>query len=89
MAPLHEPDGVGTIAGMRRKPLATTLVSPGTGAGRPLSNLTVLMLLRRMGRGDLLANETRLMGAWAAYCAKPAKATETVERIEGNCQVRA
>ena len=89
LAPLHEPDGLVTIGGMGRKPLANTLVSPGTGAGRPPSNMAMLMLLRRMGRGNLLSERTRLMEAWAAYCAKPAKATGTVERIEGSRQVRA
>ncbi len=89
MAPLHEPDGIGIIAGMGRKPLATTLVSSGTGAGRPPPNIAMLMLLRRMNGGDLLAERTRLMEAWTAYCAKPAKAIGTVERIEGSCPVRA
>ena len=40
-------------------PAADALVFPGAGAGRPLSNMAMLMLLRRMGRGDLTAHGFR------------------------------
>ena len=40
-------------------------------------------------RGDMLAKRGRLMEAWAAYCAKPAKAAATVERIEDHREARA
>ena len=40
---------------------------PGAKAGRPLSNMALLMLLRRMGRGDLTAHGFRsTFRDWAA-----------------------
>ena len=42
-------------------------VFPGGKAGRPLSNMALLMLLRRMGRGDLTAHGFRSsFRDWAA-----------------------
>lgn len=42
-------------------------VFPGNRTGRPLSNMSGLMLLRRMGRGDLIAHGFRsAFSDWAA-----------------------
>ena len=55
-APNHLTEGAGAA-----------LVFPGAGAGRPLSNMAMLMLLRRMGRGDLTAHGFRSsFRDWAA-----------------------
>jgi integrase len=43
------------------------LVFPGQRRGRPLSDMALLMLLRRMGRGDLTAHGFRsTFSDWAA-----------------------
>ena len=47
----HREDGGGAADG--------DFVFPGGKAGRPLSNMALLMLLRRMGRGDLTAHGFR------------------------------
>jgi integrase len=45
------------------------LVFPGAKADRPMSNMAMLMLLRRMGRGDLTAHGFRsTFRDWAAEC---------------------
>jgi integrase len=41
------------------RPAVDALVFPGTRAGRPLSNMAMLMLIRRMGCGDLTAHGFR------------------------------
>lgn len=51
-------------------------IFPGGRWHRPLSNMAMLALLKRMGRGDLTV---RLMGEWEAYCAAIPKAGEVVE----------
>jgi len=53
-------------------------VFPGGKAGRPLSNMSMLMLLRRMGRGDLTAHGFRSsFRDWAAErTAFPAEVAE-------------
>jgi integrase len=44
-------------------------VFPGDNPGRPLSNMSMLMLLRRMGRGDLTAHGFRsTFRDWAGDC---------------------
>jgi integrase len=43
-------------------------VFPGASAGRPLSNMVFLMLLRRMGRGDLTAHGFR--STFSDWCAE-------------------
>lgn len=44
-------------------------VFPGAKAGQPLSNMALLMLLRRMGRGDLTAHGFRsTFRDWAGDC---------------------
>jgi hypothetical protein len=53
-------------------------VFPGGRDRRPLSETSLLMLLRRMGngditayrRGDLFDKRRKLIDAWAAYCSK-------------------
>jgi integrase len=45
----------------------TDLVFPGNRRGKPLSNMSMLMMLRRMGRGDLTAHGfTSTFRDWAA-----------------------
>lgn len=52
-------------------------VFPGVRAGRPLSNMAFLMLLRRMGRGDLTAHGFRsTFRDWAAETGQPADVAE-------------
>lgn len=52
-------------------------VFPGQRAGRPLSNMVFLMLLRRMGRGDLTAHGFRsAFRDWAAETGQPADVAE-------------
>ena len=52
-------------------------VFPGARAGRPLSNMAFLMLLRRMGRGDLTAHGFRsTFRDWAAETGQPADVAE-------------
>jgi len=69
-------------------------VFPGGKAGRPLSNMAFLMLLRRMDRGDLTAHKVeqayqrgdmfekrrRLMQQWATFCTT-APAQETASNV--------
>lgn len=58
---------IGTIGGIGVGPSADALVFPGVSPGRPLSNMALLMLLRRMGRGDLTAHGFRsTFRDWAA-----------------------
>lgn len=54
----------------RVRELATgELVFPGAKADRPMSNMAMLMLLRRMGRGELTAHGFRsTFRDWAAEC---------------------
>jgi integrase len=111
------------VATLRTNPRAVGFVFPGGKAGKPLSSMALLMLLRRMGRGDLTAHgfrstfrdwcaeatnyprevaeaalahtlrdkteaayqrgdlvekRRRLMGEWAAFCARPVAAGEVV-----------
>ena len=48
---------------------AGDFVFPGAKAGKPLSNMALLMALRRMGRGDLTAHGFRsTFRDWAAEC---------------------
>ena len=50
---------------------------PGSRAGRPLSNMVFLMLLRRMGLGDLTAHGFRSsFRDWAAETGQPADVAE-------------
>jgi integrase len=52
-------------------------VFPGARAGRPLSNMVFLMLLRRMERGDLTAHGFRsCFRDWAAETGQPADVSE-------------
>jgi integrase len=53
-------------------------VFPGDKAERPISNMAMLMLLRRMGRGDLTAHGFRsTFRDWAAECTNfPAEVAE-------------
>jgi integrase len=52
-------------------------VFPGARAGRPLSNMAFLMLLRRMARGDLTAHGFRsTFRDWAAETGQPADVAE-------------
>ena len=53
-------------------------VFPGGKAERPISNMAMLMLLRRMGRGDLTAHGFRsTFRDWAAECTNfPAEVAE-------------
>jgi integrase len=52
-------------------------VFPGRRAGQPLSNMALLMLLRRMGRDDLTAHGFRsTFRDWAAETGKPADIAE-------------
>lgn len=52
-------------------------VFPGARAGRPLSNMAFLMLLRRMRRGDLTAHGFRsTFRDWAAETGQPADVAE-------------
>jgi integrase len=52
-------------------------VFPGARAGRPLSNMAFLMLLRRMERGDLTAHGFRsCFRDWAAETGQPADSAE-------------
>jgi integrase len=52
-------------------------VFPGARAGRPLSNMVFLMLLRRMERGDLTAHGFRsCFRDWAAETGQPADVAE-------------
>jgi integrase len=45
------------------------LVFPGNRRGKPLSNMSMLMMLRRMGRSDLTAHGFRsTFRDWAAEC---------------------
>jgi integrase len=53
-------------------------IFPGGKAGRPISNMAMLMLLRRMDRGDLTAHGFRsTFRDWAAECTNfPAEVVE-------------
>lgn len=52
-------------------------IFPGARAGRPLSNMAFLMLLRRMGRGDLTAHGFRsAFRDWAAETGQPSDVAE-------------
>jgi integrase len=59
--------------------VSDAFVFPGGKAGKPLSNMTFLMLLRRMGRGDLTAHGFRsTFRTWAAERTKfPREIAET------------
>ncbi|MGH7155143.1 MAG: tyrosine-type recombinase/integrase, partial [Acetobacteraceae bacterium] len=52
-------------------------VFPGQRAGKPLSNMAMLVLLRRMGRGDLTAHGFRsTFRDWAAETGRPGDLAE-------------
>ena len=60
-------DAALAILGDLRKVQQDNFVFPGGKAGRPISNMATLMLLRRMGRGDLTAHGFRSsFRDWAA-----------------------
>jgi integrase len=63
-APLSEP-ALAVLSGLDR---TGDLVFPGGKAGRPLSNMAMLMLLRRMGRGNLTTHGFR--SSFADWCAE-------------------
>jgi len=50
---------LGEMTNLRSTNDPATPIFPGQAAGRPLSNMALLMLLRRMGRGDLTAHGFR------------------------------
>jgi hypothetical protein len=56
------------------------LVFPGNRRGKPLSNMSMLMMLRRMGRSDLTAHGFRsTFRDWAAECTNfPREVAESV-----------
>ncbi len=54
-------------------------VFPGNRAGRPLSNMAMLMLLRRMGRGDLTAHGFR--SAFSDWCAEQTNTPSEVREM--------
>ena len=60
-----------------REPLRGDWVFPGMRDARPLSNMAMLMLLRRMGRADLTAHGFRsTFRDWAAETGQPADIAE-------------
>jgi integrase len=67
-------------------------VFPAARSGRPLSNMALLMLLRRMGRGDLTAHGFRsTFRDWAAETGQPGDIAEaalahTLGKVEGAYQ---
>ncbi len=56
------------VAKLRTNPEAEGFVFPGGKAGKPLSSMALLMLLRRMGRGDLTAHGFR--STFRDWCAE-------------------
>jgi integrase len=66
------PRALAIVAGMqsaRASDAGDGFVFPGGKAGKPLSNMAFLMLLRRMGRGDLTAHGFRAtFKTWASEC---------------------
>jgi integrase len=67
---------VETVASLRNDQQGNW-VFPGARAGRPLSNMAFLMLLRRLGRADLTAHGFRsTFRDWAAETGQPADVAE-------------
>ena len=58
----------GTIAILTRLDRTGDLIFPGQRRGRPLSDMALLMLLRRMGRDDLTAHGFR--STFSDWCAE-------------------
>src|SRR5205823_2959260 len=56
------------VAKLNSKPDSKAFVFPGGKAGKPLSNMALLMLLRRMKRGDLTAHGFR--STFRDWCAE-------------------
>jgi integrase len=56
------------MAKLRTSPSADGLVFPGGKPGKPLSSMALLMMLRRMGRGDLTAHGFR--STFRDWCAE-------------------
>jgi integrase len=61
---------------IRKKQEPATVVFPGTAAGKPLSSMAMLMLLRQMKRGDLTAHGFR-----STFCDWCAEATNYAREI--------
>jgi integrase len=60
---------VAILEKMQKVRLADDFVFPGGKAGKPLSNMAMAMLLRRLGRGDLTVHGFRsTFRDWAAEC---------------------
>ena len=55
------------------------LVFPGAKRGRPLSDMALLMLLRRMGRGDLTAHGFR--STFSDWCAEQTNTPSEVREM--------
>jgi integrase len=71
-------DAAMTILQTLRDTREGDFIFPGNWAGRPISNMAMLMLLRRMGRSDLTAHGFRSsFRDWAAECTTfPAEVAE-------------
>src|SRR5271170_5553080 len=71
-------DAAMTILQTLRETREGDFIFPGNWAGRPISNMAMLMLLRRMGRSDLTAHGFRSsFRDWAAECTTfPAEVAE-------------
>ena len=91
--PLSEPAlaVLSEMSAMRTSPDPSTLVFPGQSEGRPLSDMTLTAVLRRMGRGDLTAHGFRsTFKDWASETtAYPAEVSEMALAHTINSKVEA